>query len=74
MPQRYRNINVHTEKIDGAEQFVQHESAKDTLHYRGINFIYDEKVRINKRVFVSHVAMRPDSLYHETQLQTLIAT
>lgn len=69
VPQRYRNINVHTEKIDGAEQFVQHESAKDTLHYRGINFIYDEKVRINKRVFVSHVAMRPDSLYHETQLQ-----
>lgn len=69
VPQRYRNINLTTDVVDNEERSAAFEGDKDTLHYRGINFIYKEKVRINKRVFISHVGMRPDSLYHETQLQ-----
>lgn len=67
--QHYRHVNLITERTEGNNEELSANDSQDTLNYRGINFIYNEKERINKRIFVAHVAMRADSLYNETRLQ-----
>lgn len=66
-PQRYRQVSVMEDDLAAAGVY------SDSADYRGLRFKYAAKRQLNKRVFAYHVGPRPDSLYHESQLQTTYA-
>lgn len=63
--QHFRNINVNVSDWDENDNL----SEQEAVHYRGINFCFRNKQKINKRVFISHIMPRPDSLYSEKVVQ-----
>lgn len=61
--QRFRSVRIIEDNPDDSA------FSPDSLHYRGLYFKYTGKPFINKRVYVSHTSLRPDSLYNETRVQ-----
>lgn len=64
VPQRFRRIQI----IEDAAN--ENAPSTDSLGYRGLHFKYFQKPYLNKRVYISHVGIRPDSLYNESQIQS----
>lgn len=64
-PQHYRRVNI----IMGDADAGWNTPVRDSISYRGLNFIYHAHNSINKRVFAAHVGIRPDTLYSEDMLQ-----
>lgn len=64
-PQFYRKINL----VMGDAETGFTQPPIDSINYRGLRFTYYGSHSINKRVFASHVGIRPDSLYREELLQ-----
>ena len=63
--QKFRRVNISADDITSMSEGKK----PDTLYYRGLNFVYRDKQRFFKRLFVSHIGLRPDSTYRETQVQ-----
>uniref|UniRef100_UPI00402716AE translocation and assembly module lipoprotein TamL n=1 Tax=Alloprevotella sp. TaxID=1872471 RepID=UPI00402716AE len=63
--QKFRNVNITADDLTT----ISTERQADTLYYRGLNFVYHGKQKLFKRLFVSHVGLRPDSTYRESQVQ-----
>ncbi len=64
-PNHFRRIKVNVNNWNEDENLENN----DTTYYRGINFIFQGKTRINKRVLVSHILPRTDSLYRQQFVQ-----
>ena len=60
-PHRLRNVTIH-------EEVSPHEKS-DTSLYRGLRICYDRKLRMQRRVYHTHVSIRPDSLFREANTQ-----
>ncbi|MDO5751378.1 MAG: hypothetical protein Q4P78_09340, partial [Rothia sp. (in: high G+C Gram-positive bacteria)] len=68
VPQRYGRVRIIEERETGETE------ATDSTHYRGWDFHYHGTEHIRKRVFINHVSLEPDSLYHETKVQNTYGT
>lgn len=64
LPQHYRRVRI----IEGLTEEETLQPA-DSVYYRGLEYKYEGKQHFNKRLFVSHVSQRPDSLYSELGVQ-----
>lgn len=60
--QRLRNVNVY-------EDIAPTDVLADSTHYRGLNIHYYPSLKQTRRLYSSHVSLRPDSLYRETNVQ-----
>lgn len=60
-PYRLRDVTIH-------EEISPYETA-DTSEYRGLRICYDKKLRMQRRVYHTHVFIRPDSMYREANTQ-----
>ena len=65
-PQTFRRVNVLTESTDLSDRVGEY---TDSVVYRGMTFRYFSRSKINKRVFASHIDIRPDSVYCASQVQ-----
>ena len=66
--QYIRHIYVETSKEQN-NTHLNSSIASDTVLYHGIYFINQQHNPVNKRVFLSHIGVRSDSIYHEALLQ-----
>lgn len=67
--QRFRNVTVREEKNEKTAA-----GRPDSATYRGLFFKYEGKPFFHKRLFVSHVSQRPDSLYTEKGVRNTYAS
>lgn len=58
---RLRDVNIY-EDVNAGEQ-------TDTTQYADLRMIYNHKIKIFRRVYSAHNAIRPDSLYKATDLR-----
>ncbi len=65
-PQTFRHVNVLTESTELTDRVGTY---TDSIVYRGMTFRYYSRSKINKRVFASHIDIRPDSVYRASQVQ-----
>lgn len=66
--QHYRNINITIANPDN-----QTDSVYKRTHYHGLNITYQSKPRLSRRLFASHIGLRPDTTYCESQVQDTYA-
>lgn len=60
--QRYRTINIY--------EFSENDSVNnDMSFYRGLSFNKSGHTKLNKRLYFSHIGLRSDSIYRETEIQ-----
>lgn len=64
--QRFRNVNIYGADGSAAAGPVY---ADSSINYRGLNFYYDDNLKLKKSLFVSQINIFADSLYHESQIQ-----
>ncbi len=65
-PQRFRQIRVIEEGTDYTS-----EAPRDSVDYGNLRFKYVGYPHLNKRVYLSHIGLRPDSLYREREVQSI---
>lgn len=48
---------------------VQPDAFRDSTHFRGLDFYYDKRLRLWRRLYSSRIYVRPDSLYRESDIR-----
>lgn len=64
--QRFRRVDVY-------EDITPTDVRAESSSYRDIGFHYYPRLKQNRRLYVSHISIRPDSLYSETKVQNTYA-
>lgn len=60
-PHTLRSVRVYEDVMPG--------DTADTTRYRGIDFNYRRKLRLYRKVYDSHIALRPGTLYREEDVR-----